>query len=229
VETPNEKGAGYYGELVIEGDAVLDVASLSRAATVKVTAKLEGPHTEELEAISIRSLLKQNSHQLEPDYDNGYFTTVSLPPGRYVVGASSPDVYIKSLTGSGAKVTGAGFEITGSDPVTLSATLAHGVVTLNGIAKLDSKGFAGAAVILKPLIEFEGLDRFRFDQSDSDGTFTLSDVVPGDYILIAIENGWDIGWHDFKALRPYAKSGTRVHVEPGKTMTVETSVQKVAK
>ncbi len=33
---------------------------------------------------------------------------------------------------------------------------------------------------------------FRRDQSDLDGTFSLGNVIPGEYTVVAIENGWDL-------------------------------------
>jgi hypothetical protein len=38
----------------------------------------------------------------------------------------------------------------------------------------------------------------RVDQSDSDGTFTLPRTRPGKYVLMAIEDGWDLEWADEK-------------------------------
>jgi hypothetical protein len=35
---------------------------------------------------------------------------------------------------------------------------------------------------------------FRRDQSDSDGTFTLQNVVPGKYRVVALEHGWELEW-----------------------------------
>ncbi len=34
----------------------------------------------------------------------------------------------------------------------------------------------------------------RRDQSDSDGSFALRSVAPGEYTVIAIEDGWQLDW-----------------------------------
>ena len=35
---------------------------------------------------------------------------------------------------------------------------------------------------------------FRRDQSDLDGSFSLGTVIPFEYTIVAIENGWDLNW-----------------------------------
>ena len=47
----------------------------------------------------------------------------------------------------------------------------------------------------------------RRDQSDSDGTFTLANILPGKYVLMAIENGWDLEWMNPSVLKPYRERG----------------------
>ena len=46
-------------------------------------------------------------------------------------------------------------------------------------------------------------DEIRRDQSDSDGTFTLPDVLPGHYTLIAIDNGHDLAYQDRAVMSKY--------------------------
>ena len=55
-------------------------------------------------------------------------------------------------------------------------------------------------------------DLFRRDQSDLDGTFSLRDVTPGKYTLVAIENGWDLDWSQPEVIAVYAKHGRAVEV-----------------
>jgi hypothetical protein len=55
-------------------------------------------------------------------------------------------------------------------------------------------------------------DLSRRDQSDLDGTFTLPDVVPGSYTLLAIDNGWDLNWSEPDVIATYVKHGRRIEV-----------------
>ena len=52
----------------------------------------------------------------------------------------------------------------------------------------------------------------RVDQSDSDGTFTLPRIRPGKYVLMAIDDGWDLEWADEKVLKPYRAKGEVIDV-----------------
>ena len=53
---------------------------------------------------------------------------------------------------------------------------------------------------------------FRRDQSDQDGTFSLQQVIPGSYTVIAIENGWDLDWGKPAVLAQYIKHGQPITV-----------------
>jgi hypothetical protein len=61
-----------------------------------------------------------------------------------------------------------------------------------------------------PQAEFE--ESVRSDQSDSDGTFALGGIVPGKYVLMAIEDGWDLDWKEQAVLQPYREEGTKVEL-----------------
>ena len=50
------------------------------------------------------------------------------------------------------------------------------------------------------------------DQSDSDGTFTLYNVAPGSYTLIAIDDGRDLAYAEPSVIKPYLSQGRAVNV-----------------
>ena len=52
----------------------------------------------------------------------------------------------------------------------------------------------------------------RRDQSDTDGSFTLRDVAPGQYTVVAIEDGWELDWSRPEAMARYLQQGTAVNV-----------------
>jgi hypothetical protein len=53
---------------------------------------------------------------------------------------------------------------------------------------------------------------FRRDQSDSDGSFMLPDVIPGDYTIVAIKDGWDLEWMRTQTIRKYLAGGIAIAV-----------------
>jgi hypothetical protein len=52
----------------------------------------------------------------------------------------------------------------------------------------------------------------RRDQSDSDGSFSLRDVPPGDYTVVAIQDGWQLDWVQPQVIRRYLPGGVAVTV-----------------
>jgi hypothetical protein len=87
------------------------------------------------------------------------------------------------------------------------------------------KPLPGAMVVLVPEEISDNASLFRRDQSDSDGTFTLTDVVPGRYTAIAIRNGWDLEWGSPDVLRPYLAHGTPVQIGGKQTLDIKVAVQ----
>jgi hypothetical protein len=55
---------------------------------------------------------------------------------------------------------------------------------------------------------------FRRDQSDLDGSFSLGTVIPFEYTIVAIENGWDLNWSQPGVIAHYLKTGRKVVVPP---------------
>src|SRR5258708_3148345 len=83
---------------------------------------------------------------------------------------------------------------------------------------------AGAMIVLGPGDPVHNQILFRRDQSDSDGTFTLT-AVPGKYTLLALENGWELEWSNPAMLKPYMALGESVVVEPRGKYEVKIGVQ----
>jgi hypothetical protein len=55
----------------------------------------------------------------------------------------------------------------------------------------------------------------RRDQSDSDGTFTLPDIVPGRYTLIAVEGDDELEYSNPTAIQPYLAHGQAMNIARG--------------
>jgi hypothetical protein len=66
----------------------------------------------------------------------------------------------------------------------------------------------------------------RRDQSNSDGSFSLRDVVPGQYTVVAIQDGWALDWTDPQVLARYLPAGINVTVSgsSGKLVTLSLPV-----
>src|SRR6202011_5200403 len=98
-------------------------------------------------------------------------------------------------------------------------------------AKRAGQPFAGAMVVLVPKSPERDRDLFRRDQSDLDGTFSLQNVVPGSYTVLAIENGWDLDCSQPAVIAAYLKRGRRIEVgnQAGQPLTLAEAVEVQSK
>ena len=149
-----------------------------------------------------------------------------VPAGSYEVSiANTPGVYLKGISATGTKVSGRTIEIQPGHPVKLAISAARGEGAITGTALRDGKPCAGAMIVLVPADPAHSQVLFRRDQSDSDGTFTLPQVVPGAYTVLAIENGWKLEWMNPEVLKNYLAGGTRIQAQPNGKYNVKVTVQ----
>jgi len=156
----------------------------------------------------------------------GSFSFPTVPPGRWQLTAESAgsQLPIASITVSGR--TRRGNLIAVQDrPLSVVVAISQGASRVTGFVKRNGKGVAGAMVVLVPkeMAALEGLA--RRDQSDSDGSFSLRDVVPGEYTLVAIEDGWSLDWAQPEVIARYLPGGVAVTVtdSSGKLVSLNAS------
>ena len=152
---------------------------------------------------------------------DGRFKFDAVAPGTWSVVVEA-DRKMRPVLGIGTEATvRAGNTVTLRDRE-LNITVVVGAQTarVDGMAQKNGKGFGGAMVVLVPR-EPAGLETLaRRDQSDSDGSFALRDVVPGQYTVVAIEDGWKLDWTAPGALARYLPGGTAVTVQDNSEATV---------
>jgi Carboxypeptidase regulatory-like domain len=143
----------------------------------------------------------------------GRFRFSAVPPGVWAVMATTRDKALPVMAVSVGGVRRAGNTVTIKDRASeLVVTLSEAPARLEGFARKDGKGFAGAMIVLLPKNRAIWRVLTRRDQSDSDGSFALPDVAPGDYTAIAIEEGWALDWTSPEAMARYLPGGTSVTV-----------------
>ena len=64
----------------------------------------------------------------------------------------------------------------------------------------------------------------RRDQSDSDGTFTLTNIVPGQYTLVAIDGGDELEYSNASVIQPYLANGQILNIARDGKYQVTTQV-----
>jgi 5-hydroxyisourate hydrolase-like protein (transthyretin family) len=143
----------------------------------------------------------------------GRFNFDAVPPGGWAVMATTG---VKALPVVAVNVGRARFD---GNSVTLrehapqlTVTLSNAETRVEGFAQKNDKGFPGAMIVLLPKNPALWKALTRRDQSDSDGSFALPDVAPGEYTAIAIEDGWHLDWTSPQAMARYLPGGTNVSV-----------------
>jgi len=154
------------------------------------------------------------------------FQIADVKPGSYNVFLGNiPDFYIDKVQAVGAAVSGNNVTIGTAPQVRLAVSIGQGLGRVDGVALRDAKPVAGVMIALIPNQPQNDPFQFRRDQSDSDGSFTLQEVPPGRYMLVAIENGWSQEWADPAVFKQWLSGGKAIQVASHGKYTVEIQVQ----
>jgi Carboxypeptidase regulatory-like domain len=207
-------GTGHYSSIDASADhPVVDTAMNEVLADVSGKAAMAG-------AGSLPQGLSISLEGQQGDDDNhahvergGSFEIHNLRPGTYELVANAAEAAVTStrITASGATVDGR-FVKVGTAPITLSVTLVEGTASVSGFAKVSGKPVAGVMVVLVPANLNAGRALFRRDQSDTDGSFNLKRAIPGDYTLVAIQDGWTLDWARAEVIAHYLPYGRKITV-----------------
>ncbi len=144
---------------------------------------------------------------------HGAFSFPSVPPGQWQLSAGSAGKQLSVASVSvGSRARSGNLISVQERPLSLVVAIAESSMRVEGFARRDGKGVSGVMVVLVPKAMAALQALARRDQSDSDGSFSLRNVVPGEYTLISIENGWDLDWAEPQVLGRYLPGGISVTV-----------------
>ena len=156
--------------------------------------------------------------------DAGDFT-LQVPPGEYQVVSQIPQMYLASVTSPDTPVKGRMLEVKAGSSPKLEIVAGNGYGQLEGVAERDGGPVRGVMVLLAPEDAKDNQILFRRDQSDSDGTFLLFNIIPGRYRLLAIDEGWDLDWADPNVLAAYLKKSFAIQVHAHDKLKQKVEVQ----
>jgi hypothetical protein len=200
-------------EVDLNGGGELDLSSGNLTSKIKATVKIEGA-AELPSSLHIRLRNGKGGVSAAPVDAKGEVNFSDVVAGKYEVLAGSATQWysVARIASEAGIVSGRSLNVPPGATLTLSLSLVEGSVTVEGFARRDGKAVSGAMVVLVPKNAEAEQDRFRRDQSDLDGSFSLRSVIPGSYTVIAIENGWDLDWAQPGVLARYLKQGQAIEV-----------------
>jgi Carboxypeptidase regulatory-like domain len=197
----------------------LDVAQSVPGASVKLTVKMPAgePSPKQLNIALQDSRMQVVAFQAVDPAGEAAFDDIAA--GKYSILVFSPNkrYSVVRTVSSGVETPGRDLSAASGSNLSLTVFLAAGVVSVEGFVKRAGKASSGVMVALIPKDPQSHLDMFRRDQSDSDGSFVLRDVIPGTYTLIAVEDAWGFPWQQPDALKRYLEHGQNLTV--GELMT----------
>lgn len=197
----------------------LDAGQSERAAHVKFLVKM--PHDEPLP--KVMNLALQDSQlrmvALRAVDGSGEADFASVPAGKYtVLTFSANERYaVHRMVSSGLEISGHDLNLIPGSSSDVALFVVAGIVNVEGDVKRGDKPAGGVMVALIPKDPQAHLEMFRRDQSDLDGSFTLREVIPGTYTLIAVEDAWGFAWQQPEVLNRYLQHGQNLII--GELMT----------
>lgn len=184
----------------------LDGSSGNSTSKVKVTVAGAGAGTQQIQIGLRNGKGKVTASEVDAKGEANFTDVI---PGKYdVLAGSQNEVYsVERISWDGGATSGRTLNVPAGASLAVSLSLTGSSLTVEGFARRDGKGVAGAMVVLIPKNPEANHDRFRRDQTDLDGSFSLFNVSPGTYTVIAIENGWDLDWAKPAVLTHYGRHG----------------------
>ena len=160
-----------------------------------------------LEPVGVtRATIPTNAHK-------GKFRFDAVPPGTWSLWASTQGNNLPVVSVTTNETATAGNQLTVKDrSMSVVANVSQSLTRVEGFARKDGKGLAGAMIVLVPRQPSAYRALVRRDQSDSDGSFSLRDVPAGQYTVIAIEDGWKLDWTRREDLAHFLAGGATVTV-----------------
>jgi len=200
--------------VTISSDQSVDASAGLLTATI--SGKLAMASGEALPQNTVVSLTSADGQNANGSVVNkeGSFELANVPPGKYRLNGwiNGKQILVAKLAATGAQIEDDRI-IVGSNPVMIAATVyADPDLEVTGFAKKAGKPAPGTMIVLVPHDPTNNLDLFRRDQSDSDGSFGLRNVIPGKYTVVAIEDGWTLNWAAPNVIAHYLAHGQSVTI-----------------
>lgn len=170
----------------LDGPATV-VLGNRKPVVVRGQAAIEGPVGGRQLMIGLFSTEGAGWGYTRPLDSEGRFEFRRVMPGRHSVvariGAESAAAAV--LSADGAEIRDGQIDVPAAGTVDLRVKIRTGLHDVEGILLDDGRPIPGALVVLAPLKIVADRAAYRYDQTDTDGTFRWQSAVPGEYQVFA--------------------------------------------
>ncbi|HEV2487963.1 MAG TPA: carboxypeptidase regulatory-like domain-containing protein [Terracidiphilus sp.] len=157
-----------------------------------------------------------SSQGLKPmvsEFNRGSFSISAVPSGKWKLRVEIGRLQAPVISIAVGGRTHSGNLVAVQDrALTMVVKVSAGGTRVEGFANEAGKGKAGVLVLLVPRDAAAFPELVRRDQSNSDGSFAMRDAVPGQYTVVAIEDGWTLDWTRPEVIGRYLPGGIAVTV-----------------
>ena len=156
---------------------------------------------------------------------DGTFTRGNLVPGFYYVrvGATPPGTYLQSIFGGGRNALDTPIDLTDRDLDDIEVTLTErGTELIGSVRDTTLRAASGAAVIVMSAHDHQWTpNRTRYLRATTAGSFAVTGLPPGDYLIVAIDDAHAEGWQDARVLAQLRTLATRFTLRDAESRTLQ--------
>jgi protocatechuate 3,4-dioxygenase beta subunit len=219
------QGIGGYREVdLVAGD---NQVSLGETPLASVKAKVEVHGGRAGSAVLVLrkvGSVEGDSKRLDAD---GLAAFATVAPGLYEVYVTNGQTMaMVSFTSRGAESSGSVLRVPESGAVELEILADAAATEVRGHVYDGDQPQAGVLAMLVPKTGWENTSTYRFDQSDSDGSFAWQGVPRGEYLLFAFAKGELADYLDAQLVRSLLPKGQPLMIGEGPPEPVKLSLTK---
>ena len=163
--------------------------------------------------------------------EDGRFTANNLTPGQYFlrVGALPAGWFLSSITADGEDALDWPIDLGAGEVLDVRIIVSTRGTQLRGLAHdARLRPVSGAAIIVLPARQTTwSPNRTRYTRAHGNGNFSITGLPPGDYLIVAIDDGAAENWQDPGTVATLRALATRVTVKEGEERTVQLRVSPV--